>query len=123
MAGDGLTYDAGVLDVGAGTLITVGADSVGITAGSTYQYIGTGSGTAAAWQNVSGLAGAGLTHSAGVLAVGAGNGITVNADDVALTTPGTLTAATSNSASGSHCLLYTSPSPRDRTRSRMPSSA
>ena len=26
-------------------------------------------------------------------------------------------------ASGWHCLLYTSPSPRDRTRSRMPSSA
>ena len=25
-------------------------------------------------------------------------------------------------AKGSHCLLYTSPSPRDRTRSRMPSS-
>ena len=24
---------------------------------------------------------------------------------------------------GEHCLLYTSPSPRDRTRSRMPSSA
>ena len=24
---------------------------------------------------------------------------------------------------GRHCLLYTSPSPRDRTRSRMPSSA
>ena len=24
---------------------------------------------------------------------------------------------------GNHCLLYTSPSPRDRTRSRMPSSA
>ena len=24
---------------------------------------------------------------------------------------------------GAHCLLYTSPSPRDRTRSRMPSSA
>ena len=24
---------------------------------------------------------------------------------------------------GKHCLLYTSPSPRDRTRSRMPSSA
>ena len=102
MAGDGLTYDAGVLDVGAGTLITVGADSVGITAGSTYQYIGTGSGTAAAWQNVSGLAGSGLTHSAGVLAVGAGSGITVNADDVALTTPGTLTVATANNASGSH---------------------
>ena len=27
------------------------------------------------------------------------------------------------SISGSYCLLYTSPSPRDRTRSRMPSSA
>jgi len=26
-------------------------------------------------------------------------------------------------ALGSYCLLYTSPSPRDRTRSRMPSSA
>ena len=26
-------------------------------------------------------------------------------------------------ALGGHCLLYTSPSPRDRTRSRMPSSA
>ena len=26
-------------------------------------------------------------------------------------------------AEGCHCLLYTSPSPRDRTRSRMPSSA
>ena len=102
MAGDGLTYDAGVLDVGAGTLLTVGTDDVGITAGSTYQYIGTGSGTAAAWQNVSTLAGAGLTHSAGVLAVGAGNGITVAADSVALTTPGTLTVATANSASGSH---------------------
>ena len=28
-----------------------------------------------------------------------------------------------NLNSGSSCLLYTSPSPRDRTRSRMPSSA
>ena len=26
-------------------------------------------------------------------------------------------------SSGNNCLLYTSPSPRDRTRSRMPSSA
>ncbi len=102
LAGDGLSYDGVALNVGAGTLLTVAADSVGITAGSTYQFVGTGSGTAAAWQNLSTLAGAGLTHSAGVLAVGAGNGITVNADDVALTTPGTLTAATSNSASGSH---------------------
>ena len=102
LAGDGLSYDGVALNVGAGTLITVGADTVGITAGANYQFVGTGAGTAAAWQNLSGLAGAGLTHAAGVLAVGAGNGITVNADDVALTTPGTLTAATSNSASGNH---------------------
>lgn len=102
LAGDGLSYDGVALNVGAGTLLTVGADSVGITAGANYQFIGTGAGTAAAWQNLSTLAGAGLTHTAGVLAVGAGNGLTVNADDVALTTPGTLTAATSNSASGSH---------------------
>ena len=33
-------------------------------------------------------AGAGLRYAAGVLAVGAGSGLTVNADDVALTTPG-----------------------------------
>ena len=32
-------------------------------------------------------------------------------------------ALRNNSASVSNCLLYTSPSPRDRTRSRMPSSA
>ena len=63
MAGDGLTYSGGVLNVGAGTGITVAADSVSLA---------------------STAAGAGLTHSAGVLAVGAGNGITVNADDVAL---------------------------------------
>ena len=30
---------------------------------------------------------------------------------------------TTQTAYGYHCLLYTSPSPRDRTRSRMPSSA
>ena len=102
LAGDGLSYDGVALNVGAGTLITVGADTVGITAGSTYQFVGTGAGTAAAWQNLSTLAGAGLTHAAGVLAVGAGNGITVNADDVALTTPGTLTASTSNSSASNH---------------------
>jgi hypothetical protein len=106
-AGSGLTGGGALssdltLSVGAGTLITVGADTVGITTGANYQYIGTGSGTAAAWQNLSGLAGAGLTHSAGVLAIGAGSGITVNADDVALTTPGTLTATTSNTATGNH---------------------
>ena len=34
-----------------------------------------------------------------------------------------LDAAKSTGAQAIHCLLYTSPSPRDRTRSRMPSSA
>eukprot|EP00657_Telonema_sp_P-1_P002680 TRINITY_DN16195_c0_g1_i1.p1 TRINITY_DN16195_c0_g1~~TRINITY_DN16195_c0_g1_i1.p1 ORF type:complete len:102 (+),score=24.30 TRINITY_DN16195_c0_g1_i1:148-453(+) len=38
-------------------------------------------------------------------------------------TDGTLTTTSSDSREGSFCLLYTSPSPRDRTRSRMPSSA
>ena len=33
------------------------------------------------------------------------------------------TAAAVNGSSNAACLLYTSPSPRDRTRSRMPSSA
>ena len=39
------------------------------------------------------------------------------------TISGTDNAAWSNDTSGASCLLYTSPSPRDRTRSRMPSSA
>jgi hypothetical protein len=52
-------------------------------------------------------AGAGLTGGGDIsanrtFAVGAGDGITVNANDVALTTPGTLTAATANSAAGNH---------------------
>jgi hypothetical protein len=91
--------------VGAGTMITVNADDVQVSAGANYQFIGTGSGTAAGWRNVSELAGSGLTAATGVLSVGAGLGITVNADDVALTTPGTLTVSTTNSSTGSHTLL------------------
>ena len=37
--------------------------------------------------------------------------------------PGALSRAASAVSLSKHCLLYTSPSPRDRTRSRMPSSA
>lgn len=85
VAGAGLTHASGVLAVGAGTLIAVGADAVGIATGANYQFIGTGSGTAAAWQNLSGLAGNGLTHASGVLAVGvSGLGLSVAADAVAL---------------------------------------
>ena len=36
---------------------------------------------------------------------------------------GLLLGSKSGRRMGSNCLLYTSPSPRDRTRSRMPSSA
>lgn len=61
------------------------------------------------------LAGAGLTGGGQLiadrtLAVGAGAGITVNADDVALTTPGTLTVASANSSAGSHTHAITSSS-------------
>ena len=49
-----------------------------------------------------GLTGGGTIAANRTLAVGAGDGITVNADDVALTTPGTLSATTSNTASGNH---------------------
>ncbi len=49
-----------------------------------------------------GLTGGGNLSADRTLAVGAGAGITVNADDVALTTPGSLSATSTNSASGSH---------------------
>jgi len=39
------------------------------------------------------------------------------------TDPGTYWLNNPMNAQGTACLLYTSPSPRDRTRSRMPSSA
>ena len=37
--------------------------------------------------------------------------------------PGSQFISSNNGSVKLHCLLYTSPSPRDRTRSRMPSSA
>ena len=93
--------------VGAGTLITVGADDVGITAGANYQFVGTGAGTAAAWQNISGLAGSGLTAATGVLAVGVANtgatGLSVEADAVRLTSssnPGQAASVLATSAAG-----------------------
>lgn len=60
--------------------------------------------------------GAGLTGADGgagntyTLAIGAGDGITVNANDVALTTPGTLTVATGNVAAGNHTHAITTSS-------------
>ncbi len=104
--GGDLTADR-TFTVGAGTLITVGADDVGITAGANYQFIGTGAGTAAAWQNISTLAGNGLTAATGVLAVGVANtgaaGLTVEADAVRLTSsssPGQAAAVLATDANG-----------------------
>ena len=110
VAGAGLTHSAGVIDVGAGTLIAVAPNTVGIATGAAYQFIGTGSDTGAEWRNVSELAGAGLVAATGILAVGAGNGITVNANDVALTTPGTLSVSSANNAAGNHTHAITSSS-------------
>lgn len=74
-----------------------------------YQFIMSGANPyTGAWTLVSTLAGAGLIAATGVLAVGAGLGLTVNADDVALTTPGTLTVATTNNSTGSHLHTITS---------------
>ncbi len=93
-------------DVAAGT--TTGGTASGLVAHELSGPYHTGSlaESQATWAatkaQITSLPGAGLTYDGIALAVGAGNGITVNADDVALTTPGTLTAATSNSASGSH---------------------
>lgn len=50
----------------------------------------------------SGLTGGGDLSANRTINVGAGAGITVNADDVALTTPGGLSATSTNNAAGSH---------------------
>ena len=57
-----------------------------------------------------GLTGGGDLSADRTFAVGAGLGITVNADDVALTTPGTLTVATVNNSTGNHTHAITSSS-------------
>lgn len=57
-----------------------------------------------------GLTGGGDISASRTFTVGAGNGITVNANDVALTTPGTCTVATGNSAAGNHTHAITSSS-------------
>ena len=49
--------------------------------------------------------------------------LTVNTAPAITAQPGNTTVTAGGNTSFSVCLLYTSPSPRDRTRSRMPSSA
>ena len=113
-AGDGLTGGGDLttsrtLNVGAGTLISVSSDAVNLSNGSAqYQIPVTGvSPFTPAWTALSTFAGSGLTFSSGVFNVGAGSGITVNSDDIALTTPGTLNATTSNSSSSNHTHVIT----------------
>ena len=113
-AGDGLTGGGDLttsrtLNVGAGTLISVSSDAVNLSNGTVqYQIPVTGvSPFTPAWTELSTFAGSGLTFSSGVFNVGAGSGITVNSDDVALTTPGTLNATTSNSSSSNHTHVIT----------------
>ena len=87
-AGNGLTGGGDLstdrtFNVGAGDGINVFADSIEV--------------------DVTDLLGNGLIEQAtNNIAIGAGNGITVNANDIALTTPGTLNISSTNSSSGNH---------------------
>lgn len=88
----------GAVDSGAGAAYTLSVDAT--VARSTWAV------TAGA-----GMTGGGNLAAAGItLNVIAGSGITVNANDVALTVPGTLTVATANAAAGSHTHAITSSS-------------
>ena len=76
-----------------------------------YQILVTGATPfAPAYAGLSTFAGNGLDFTGGKFIVGQGAGLTVSATTVALTTPGTLTVATANSASGSHTHAVTSSS-------------
>jgi uncharacterized protein (DUF2147 family) len=110
--------------VGAGLGITVNADDVALTTPGSLTATSTNSSTGSHTHAIDATiaraattltAGAGLTGGGDLsanrtFAVGAGLGITVNADDVALTTPGSLTATSTNSSTGSHTHAITSSS-------------
>lgn len=103
IGGGVLTNDVG-LSVGAGTLISVDADAVNLANGTAqYQVPVTGASPyTPAWAALSSFAGNGLSFTGGQFVVGQGAGLTVDATTVALTTPGGLSATTTNSASGNH---------------------
>jgi len=112
LIGGGVLTSNITLSVGAGRLITVGSDTVGLSNGAVdYQFIGT---SKTPWDptyiNISSLAGSGLNFYEGALLVGQGAGLTVSADAVALTTPGTLSYNSTNSSSGSHTHAITATS-------------
>ena len=80
-----------------------------------------------------GLIGGGDITSTKTLNVVGGDGITANADEIEVTVDNSTIELSATDGSGAvrvkdggitnTCLLYTSPSPRDRQKSRMPSSA
>jgi hypothetical protein len=115
VAGAGLGYSAGVLSVGAGTLISVAANDVGLADGAAWQFAATNAAGTPFYRNVSALAGDGMTSTDGVLDVVAGAGLTVSANAVALTTPGTLAVSSTNAASGNHTHAITTDSDPDAT--------
>jgi hypothetical protein len=88
-AGAGLTYAAGALNVGAGNLIAVAPDSVSLTEGAVYQFVGTGNSATPAYRDIGSLAGGGLGHTDGVLSVGVDNtgpvGLTQEGNSIRLT--------------------------------------
>ena len=71
--------------VGAGTLIAVGTNTVGLATGAAYQFIGTGSDTVAEYINLSTLKGDGLTYATGVLTLGTPTQLTVISTDAVTT--------------------------------------
>lgn len=96
-AGDGID----LTDAGAGSTVTVAVDLAAVSG------LAFSSGELVIADSI---AGAGLVIASKVLAVGAGDGLTVNANDVALTTPGTLSVSSSNVAAGNHTHGVTSSS-------------
>jgi hypothetical protein len=105
--GAGLTYTSGVLAVGSGYGIVVNADNIELSNANVRALFSGSSGvdynsTTGAITLASGTGGAGLTYTSGVLAVGAGNYITVAADSVAVdaTTTATASKVAARDASG-----------------------
>src|SRR5262245_55531453 len=97
-AGNGLTLTGNTFDVGAGTGITVAAESVAVDTAviATKVYVDNGDSTLAAQMLTD--AGNGLTKSGATVNVGAGTGITVAADTVAVDTTVIATQAYVNTA-------------------------
>jgi hypothetical protein len=105
--GAGLTYSGGSFAVGSGYGIVVNADNIELSNANVRALFSGSSGvdynsTTGAITLASGTAGGGLTYTSGVLAVGAGNYITVAADSVAVdaTTTATASKVAARDASG-----------------------